>query len=216
MPPKITRSMRSRPTHCRRNLARAARAHASPRSLQQRFCVRGDRSVRHGRGLSTPQCLRGVENAGEWFAAVPQACVCAWRAVRRRSWRPCTTRKRSEHRQGLRSRKPVKVFLIAPCRRHPYATAPGRARVDRAECAVRAVTPGTPASAPGRSLREKRVQWATVELVRVADVVLKAARPLYCALSNDKLASVGIRMPSWQVALARSLGDDLADQAANS
>ncbi len=52
--------------------------------------------------------------------------------------------------------------------------------------------------------------------VRMADVALKAPRPLYCALSNDKLASVGIRMPAWQDALARAIGDDLADQSANS
>jgi dTDP-4-dehydrorhamnose reductase len=54
-----------------------------------------------------------------------------------------------------------------------------------------------------------------LDAVRMADVALKASRPLYCALSNDKLASVGIRMPAWQDALARSLRDDLADQPAN-
>ena len=49
-----------------------------------------------------------------------------------------------------------------------------------------------------------------LEPVHLADVVLKAPRPLYCALSNDKLASVGITMPTWQDALARSLRDDVA------
>jgi len=39
--------------------------------------------------------------------------------------------------------------------------------------------------------------------VRMGDMVLKAARPQYCALSNEKLRSVGIEMPSWQDALAR-------------
>jgi len=34
---------------------------------------------------------------------------------------------------------------------------------------------------------------------------LKAPRPRYCALSNARLASIGIRMPSWQDALARYL-----------
>jgi dTDP-4-dehydrorhamnose reductase len=37
----------------------------------------------------------------------------------------------------------------------------------------------------------------------MADVPLRAARPQYCALSNEKLRSVGIVMPSWQDALAR-------------
>jgi dTDP-4-dehydrorhamnose reductase len=39
--------------------------------------------------------------------------------------------------------------------------------------------------------------------VRMADVKLRASRPQYCALSNAKLAAVGISMPPWQDALAR-------------
>lgn len=35
---------------------------------------------------------------------------------------------------------------------------------------------------------------------------LRAPRPRYCALSNAKLASIGIAMPTWQDALARYLG----------
>jgi dTDP-4-dehydrorhamnose reductase len=41
--------------------------------------------------------------------------------------------------------------------------------------------------------------------MRVADVKLRAPRPQYCALSNEKLNSAGIPMPSWQDALARHL-----------
>jgi dTDP-4-dehydrorhamnose reductase len=44
-----------------------------------------------------------------------------------------------------------------------------------------------------------------LDIVRMADVELRAARPLYCALSNQKLASLGIVMPAWQDALARYL-----------
>jgi dTDP-4-dehydrorhamnose reductase len=43
--------------------------------------------------------------------------------------------------------------------------------------------------------------------VRMADVPLRAARPRYCALSNEKLRSAGIEMPAWQDALARYLQD---------
>ena len=43
--------------------------------------------------------------------------------------------------------------------------------------------------------------------VRMSDMRLKAARPQYCALSNDKLRSVGIEMPAWQDALARYVRD---------
>jgi dTDP-4-dehydrorhamnose reductase len=39
--------------------------------------------------------------------------------------------------------------------------------------------------------------------VRVADVTLRARRPQFCALSNDKLRRAGIEMPTWQDALAR-------------
>ena len=43
--------------------------------------------------------------------------------------------------------------------------------------------------------------------VRMADVKLKAPRPLYCALSNEKLRSLGIGMPTWQDAVARLVAD---------
>ena len=39
--------------------------------------------------------------------------------------------------------------------------------------------------------------------VRLADMALRAPRPLYCALSNDKLRAAGIAMPTWQNALER-------------
>jgi dTDP-4-dehydrorhamnose reductase len=39
--------------------------------------------------------------------------------------------------------------------------------------------------------------------IRMRDTVLRAARPIFSALSNDKLRSVGIEMPSWQDAVAR-------------
>jgi dTDP-4-dehydrorhamnose reductase len=41
--------------------------------------------------------------------------------------------------------------------------------------------------------------------VRVADVKLRARRPQYCALSNEKLAHAGFPMPPWQDALRRYL-----------
>jgi dTDP-4-dehydrorhamnose reductase len=39
--------------------------------------------------------------------------------------------------------------------------------------------------------------------VKVADVPMRAARPQYCVLSNDKLAAAGAAMASWQEAVAR-------------
>ena len=38
--------------------------------------------------------------------------------------------------------------------------------------------------------------------VRMADAKLRAERPMYCVLSNAKLAALGIAMPAWQAALA--------------
>ena len=51
------------------------------------------------------------------------------------------------------------------------------------------------------------------QAVRFADVKLPAERPQYCALSNAKLASAGIAMPTWQDALARYVGDRSAELA---
>jgi dTDP-4-dehydrorhamnose reductase len=41
--------------------------------------------------------------------------------------------------------------------------------------------------------------------VRVADVQMRARRPQYAALSNEKLAQAGFRMPTWEDALGRYL-----------
>jgi dTDP-4-dehydrorhamnose reductase len=45
----------------------------------------------------------------------------------------------------------------------------------------------------------------TVRPVRMADTPLRARRPQYCVLSNEKLRAVGIDMPPWQDALRRFL-----------
>jgi len=50
--------------------------------------------------------------------------------------------------------------------------------------------------------RQLRVE-PRVTPVRLGDVQLRARRPRYCALSNEKLRRAGIEMPSWQDALAR-------------
>ena len=39
--------------------------------------------------------------------------------------------------------------------------------------------------------------------VRMADMKLRASRPMYCVLSNSKLSQLGIPMPSWQDAIRR-------------
>lgn len=46
---------------------------------------------------------------------------------------------------------------------------------------------------------------ALLEPVRVAAVSMRAPRPRYCALSNEKLAAAGVLMPTWEDALGRHL-----------
>jgi dTDP-4-dehydrorhamnose reductase len=41
--------------------------------------------------------------------------------------------------------------------------------------------------------------------VKSTEVKLKARRPVYCALSNEKLRAAGVEMPTWQDALKRYL-----------
>ena len=49
------------------------------------------------------------------------------------------------------------------------------------------------------------VPEAVVRAVPVASVAMRAVRPQFAALSNDKLARAGIVMPTWQDALERHL-----------
>jgi dTDP-4-dehydrorhamnose reductase len=46
---------------------------------------------------------------------------------------------------------------------------------------------------------------ARIDEIRMAEAGLAARRPQFAALSNQKLASIGIAMPTWQSALARYL-----------
>jgi dTDP-4-dehydrorhamnose reductase len=49
--------------------------------------------------------------------------------------------------------------------------------------------------------------------ITMAEVPMKAQRPLYCALATGKLAAAGFAMPSWQDALARWLSARGAEAA---
>jgi dTDP-4-dehydrorhamnose reductase len=55
----------------------------------------------------------------------------------------------------------------------------------------------------------------TVKAVRMGDVKLRAQRPQYCALSNEKLRQAGIEMPGWRESLALAVRYDLAHQVSN-
>lgn len=54
--------------------------------------------------------------------------------------------------------------------------------------------------------------------VRMADMKLRASRPIFCALSNAKLRSLGIEMPTWQESLKKylqGLGHEVAHEIAD-
>jgi len=51
--------------------------------------------------------------------------------------------------------------------------------------------------------------------VRMSEMKLKARRPQFCALSNDRLRAAGVDMPSWQDALARFVAASRSAAAAD-
>jgi len=55
----------------------------------------------------------------------------------------------------------------------------------------------------GRELARQLDVEPRLTPVRMADMELRAERPMYCVLSNEKLRAIGVDMPPWQDALAR-------------
>jgi dTDP-4-dehydrorhamnose reductase len=56
-------------------------------------------------------------------------------------------------------------------------------------------------------VRRLRAPATTLKPISVKDLSLRAARPQYAALSNQKLAAAGFTMPTWQDAIGRYLSD---------
>ena len=54
--------------------------------------------------------------------------------------------------------------------------------------------------------RQLGIDSPRLQPVRMAEMKFRADRPLYCALSNAKLATAGVVMPTWQDAVARYTG----------
>jgi dTDP-4-dehydrorhamnose reductase len=65
----------------------------------------------------------------------------------------------------------------------------------------------------GEEILRLRGGRGTLAPVRVADVAMRARRPQYAALSNEKLARAGVMMPTWQDALRRYLAGEHAGTA---
>jgi dTDP-4-dehydrorhamnose reductase len=56
-----------------------------------------------------------------------------------------------------------------------------------------------------RALADRLHAGGSIVPIRMSDMDLRASRPKYCVLSNLKLASIGIAMPTWHDALERYL-----------
>jgi dTDP-4-dehydrorhamnose reductase len=148
---------------------------------------------------------------GEWFAReVPRHYVLRVESV---FGSPASdTRRTSADRiiDAILEDREVSVFVdrtVSPSYRHDVAAATRRLLEGAAEPGLyHCVNSG---SCTWEELAEEVGRQLGVEprlrRVRMADVPLRAQRPLYCALSNARLAAAGVAMPSWQDAIGRCL-----------
>jgi dTDP-4-dehydrorhamnose reductase len=111
---------------------------------------------------------------------------------------------------GIAAGEDVRVFVdrtVTPSYVHDVVDAT-RALVERgaAPGTYHVVNSGT-ATWEEIALEAARLMGRAPRLVRarMSETALPAPRPLYCALSNAKLARAGVAMPPWQDALARHL-----------
>jgi len=156
-----------------------------------------------------PRSNYGVSKLlGEWFAAdAPSHYV-----LRVESLFGGERAKSSVDRilDGIRRGETVRVFVdrtVTPSYVDDVAAAARRLVDVRPECGLyHCVNSGVTtwlgiAEEAARLMRRE----ASLERVSVDAVKLRARRPKYCALSNEKLRLAGIEMPTWQEALARHI-----------
>ena len=145
---------------------------------------------------------------GEWFAAeCPRHYVLRVASLFGGSGRPSTI----DHIAGaIRRREPMGVFVdrtVTPSHVPDVVDATwtlvtGAAPAGVYHCVSTGVTTWF---ALAQELARQLGIEAELVPVKVADVVMKARRPQYAALSNDKLACAGVALPSWSEALRRYL-----------
>ena len=143
---------------------------------------------------------------GEWFAAdAPRYYV-----LRVESLFGGLRAKSSIDRilDAIRRGEPVKVFVdrtVTPSYVPDVVEATARLLDLRPASGVYHCVNSGETTWQGLAEEAARLLGTAAELIptRVAEVKLRAKRPQYCALANDKLRSAGLDMPSWQDALAR-------------
>jgi dTDP-4-dehydrorhamnose reductase len=172
---------------------------------------------------TNPRSVYAVSKlVGEWFAAeVPRGYVLRVESLFGRA--PGLSKMRGSAAailKGMRAGNEVRVFedrTVTPT----YVLDAARATRQLIE---RAVAPGlyhcvnsgsTTWLGFAQALARRLGIEARLRPMKFGDAKLRAPRPLYCALSNAKLAAAGIVMPHWEDAAARFLEDvahDLAHQ----
>jgi dTDP-4-dehydrorhamnose reductase len=158
----------------------------------------------------SPMSVYGASKLlGEWFAAdVPRCYVLRVESLFGGTRRPSTI---DRIVGAIRAGKPARVFVdrtVTPSFVEDVSEATWRLlEIDAAPGVYHCVNTGvTTWFDLAREIA--RVLNMDAELVptRVAEVALRAKRPQYAALSNEKLRRAGVDMPAWQDAIRRYLG----------
>ena len=156
-----------------------------------------------------PQSVYGASKLlGEWFAAdVPRWYVLRVESLFGGSRRPSTIdRIVSAMRAGQAARvfvdRTVTPSFVADVTEATWRLLELRAPAGVYHCVNSGVTTWFEL---GQEIARTLEIPADLVPTRVAEVTLKAKRPQFAALSNEKLRLVGIEMPTWQDALRRYL-----------
>ena len=157
----------------------------------------------------SPQSVYGCSKLlGDWFAAdAPRHYVLRVESLFGGARRRSSVDKIAD---ALRTAEPARVFVdrtVTPSFVEDVAAATRRLLESGAASGIyHCVNSGvTTWYELGEEMARLLGREATLVPVRVADVTLRARRPQYAALSNDKLRRAGVDMPSWQDALKRYL-----------
>lgn len=157
-----------------------------------------------------PESTYGLSKLlGEWFAAeAPRHYV-----LRVESLFGGTRARSSIDKilDAIRAGEPARVFIdrtVTPSYVVDVAEATARLLEIRPETGVYQCVNSGATTWLGVAEEAARLLRRDAQLVPVpvASVTMRARRPKYCALSNEKLRHAGIDMPTWQNALARYAG----------
>lgn len=188
--------------------ATAARATLIHYSTDFVFDGESDRPYTEEDRVAPPNVYGQTKLVGEWLAAEAPATYVL--RVESLFGGPAAHSSIDRIVAALRARQPAKVFtdrVVTPSYVEDVVEATWRLVERRAPFGTyHVVNSGeTTWYALGEEVASQLHVPASLVPVRLSEMQLKARRPRYCALSNGKLQSAGIAMPSWQDALRRHL-----------